>query len=197
MQKIKNQIILTEMKQLLITIIGSILAWMMTYSHLQARQSAQGLEPYLSGAKLLGQGRMTYWGFDLYDAKLFVTDNKSQSGFALKIDYLKSFKGDALRDQTVKEMIQLGVPEARRRQWADALKEIFPNISSGHSLTAIYRPNLGTLFLHNGQYIGEVSGEEFSQAFFGIWLDPRTTAPHLRRQLLSDQCTPLFVSQQC
>lgn len=185
------------MKQLSITLVGILLSGVMVCSQVQARQSSHGLDSYIGSARLLGQGRMTYWGFDLYDAKLFVADHKAQPSLALKIDYLRSFKGDALRDQTLKEMLQLGVPEARRRQWADALKEVFPNIDPGHSLTAIYRPNVGTLFLHNGQYIGEVAGEDFSQAFFGIWLDPRTTAPHLRRQLLSDQCTPRFISHQC
>jgi hypothetical protein len=97
----------------------------------------------------------------------------------------------------MKEMRQLGVSDENRQKWSISLEKIFPNIAPGHSLTAIYRPQRGTLFLHNGQVIGEVPGDDFSKSFFGIWLDPRTSAPQLRTQLLSQGCTPSFINQQC
>ncbi|MEO0047948.1 MAG: hypothetical protein RLZZ410_907 [Pseudomonadota bacterium] len=161
----------------------------------KANPSVQYPEMYMSGAKVQGQGRMTYWGFDLYDAKLLQLNNSS--GYALRIDYLKNFKSDDLREQTIKEMTQLGVPEESRSKWSKDLKGIFPNIAIGNSLTAIYQPKVGTIFLHNEKYIGQMAGDDFSRAFFAIWLDPRTSAPELRSQLLSQDCTPKFISSKC
>ena len=185
------------MQKVLTTLLKVLIVGTMICSGANANPSHDTLHGHLSGAKLLGQGRMTYWGFDLYDAQLFVAGNGSQTGLALKINYLRNFKGDALREQTMKEMRQLGVSDENRQKWSISLEKIFPNIAPGHSLTAIYRPQRGTLFLHNGQVVGEVPGDDFSKSFFGIWLDPRTSAPQLRTQLLSQGCTPSFINQQC
>jgi hypothetical protein len=185
------------MEKVLTHLLRVFIAWGILSTGVQANQAQDNIQHHLHGAKLLGQGRMTYWGFDLYDAQLFVASNGHQSGLALKINYLRNFKADALREQTMKEMRQLGVSDENRQKWSANLEKIFPNIAPGHSLTAIYRPQRGTLFLHNGQMIGEVPGDEFSKSFFGIWLDPRTSAPQLRTQLLSQTCTPNFINQQC
>lgn len=160
-----------------------------------ANPRTQYPENIMSEAKVQGQGRMTYWGFDLYDAKLLQLSNPL--GYALRIDYLKNFKSDDLREQTIKEMTRLEVPEESRKKWSKDLKDIFPDIATGNSLTAIYQPKVGTIFLHNEKYIGLMSGDDFSKAFFSIWLDSRTSAPQLRSQLLSQDCTPKFISPKC
>ena len=163
----------------------------------QANPSVNYAELLTNRAQIQGQGRMTYWGFDLYDAKLLQLNHPQGASVALKIDYLKSFKSENLREQTLKEMKQLGVSSVQRDKWSVELKDIFPDVKPGHSITAIYQPTVGTIFLHNQKYVGKVSGDEFSKAFFAIWLDPRTSAPQLRSQLLSESCTPAFVSPQC
>jgi hypothetical protein len=40
--------------------------------------------------------------------------------------------------------------------------------------------------LHNGNAIYNYTDIEFVRAFAGIWLDPRTTEPALRAQLLGE-----------
>jgi hypothetical protein len=185
------------MQKVLTTLFKVLMACLIICSGANADPTHDNVPTHLNGAKLQGQGRMTYWGFDLYDAQLFVTGNGNQASYALKINYLRNFKADALREQTLKEMRQLGVSDENRQKWSVSLEKIFPNIAPGHSLTAIYRPQRGTLFLHNGQVVGEVPGDDFSKSFFGIWLDPRTSAPQLRTQLLSQGCTPSFINQQC
>ncbi len=162
-----------------------------------ANSSINYSELLTNRAQIQGQGRMTYWGFDLYDAKLLQLNQPQGASVALKIDYLKSFKSENLREQTIKEMKQLGVSSVQRDKWSVELKDIFPDVKPGHSITAIYQPKVGTIFLHNEKYVGKVSGDEFSKAFFAIWLDPRTSAPQLRSQLLSESCTPAFISPQC
>jgi hypothetical protein len=155
------------------------------------------LDPYVKGLQLQGQGRMTFWGFDVYDARLYVGDQRGQSGFALDLNYLRSLKGADITKSTIDEMQRLGVSEANRSAWGKKLDGIFPNVVSGSSLTAIHIPGRGTVFLHNGKPAGEIAGDDFAKAFFSIWLDPKTAAPKLRTALIGQACAPLIVAPTC
>jgi hypothetical protein len=157
----------------------------------------ESLDPYVKGLQLQGQGRMTFWGFDVYDARLYVGDQRGQSGFALDLNYLRSLKGADITKSTIDEMQRLGVSEANRNAWGKKLDGIFPNVVSGSSLTAIHIPGRGTVFLHNGKPAGEIAGDDFAKAFFSIWLDPKTSYPELRRQLLANPCSPALINSNC
>ena len=155
------------------------------------------LDPYVKGLQLQGQGRMTFWGFDVYDARLYVGDQRGQSGFALDLNYLRSLKGADITKSTIDEMQRLGVSEANRNIWGKKLDAIFPNVVSGSSLTAIHVPGRGTVFLHNGKPAGEIAGDDFAKAFFSIWLDPKTAAPKLRTALIGQACAPFMIAPTC
>jgi hypothetical protein len=157
----------------------------------------ESLDSYVKGLQLQGQGRMTFWGFDVYDARLYVGDQRGQSGFALDLNYLRSLKGADITKSTIDEMQRLGVSEANRSAWGKKLDGIFPNVVSGSSLTAIHIPGRGTVFLHNGKPAGEIAGDDFAKAFFSIWLDPKTAAPKLRTALIGQACAPLIVAPTC
>ena len=157
----------------------------------------ESLDPYVKGLQLQGQGRMTFWGFDVYDARLYVGDQRGQTGFALDLNYLRSLKGSDITKRTIEEMQRLGVGEANRSTWGKKLDAIFPDVVSGSSLTAIHVPGRGTVFLHNGKSVGEIAGDEFTRAFFSIWLDPKTAAPKLRTALIGQACAPLIVAPTC
>jgi hypothetical protein len=157
----------------------------------------ESLDPYVKGLQLQGQGRMTFWGFDVYDARLYVGDQRGQTGFALDLNYLRSLKGSDITKRTIEEMQRLGVSEANRNAWGKKLDGIFPDVVSGSSLTAIHVPGRGTVFLHNGKAVGEIAGDDFTRAFFSIWLDPKTAAPKLRTALIGQACAPLIVAPTC
>jgi hypothetical protein len=48
----------------------------------------------------------------------------------------------------------------------------------------VYVPTAGARFFLNGRLIGETTDAAFSEAFFKIWLDPKTRRPELRSALL-------------
>jgi hypothetical protein len=171
-----------------------LLASLVAYGPVHAKES---LDPYVQGLQLQGQGRMTFWGFDVYDARLYVADQRGQSGFALDLNYLRSLKGADITKSTIDEMQRLGVSETNRNAWGKKLDGIFPNVVSGSSLTAIHIPGRGTVFLHNGKPAGEIAGDDFAKAFFSIWLDPKTAAPKLRTALIGQACAPLIVAPTC
>lgn len=156
-----------------------------------------GLRHLAPELRLQGEGRMTYFGFELYDARLYQDPKKPGEVFALDIQYLRNFKGQALADRTITEMKQLNVSAKQREVWGQELSRIFPDILPGQTLTALHIPSQGTIFLHNQQKIAQIPGSDFAKAFFGIWLDPRTSAPQLRSKLIANGCAPALVSSAC
>jgi hypothetical protein len=179
------------------TLLYGLLALLVLHMANSPVHAKEALDPYVKGVQLQGQGRMTVWGFDVYDARLYVGDQRGQSGFALDINYLRSLKGSDITKSTIDEMQRLGVSEANRSVWGKKLDGIFPNVVSGSSLTAIHVPGRGTVFLHNGKPAGEIAGDDFAKAFFSIWLDPKTAAPKLRTALIGQACAPLIIAPTC
>jgi hypothetical protein len=150
----------------------------------------------MSQVESLGQGRMTYWGFTLYDAKLY-TSKEPKGGIALDIQYLRKFEAKDLAKQTLEELKKLGISDIQRAEWADPLNRAFKTVQVGDSITAIKKPQGSTQFFYNGQFVSEISGESFSQAFFGIWLHPKTSAPQLRKVLLGQYCPRVNLEAYC
>jgi hypothetical protein len=150
----------------------------------------------MSQVESLGQGRLTYWGFTLYDAKLFAS-KEPKGGIALDIQYLRKFESKALVKQTLDEFKNLGMSDTQRAEWADPLAKAFKTVQAGDSITAIKKPQGSTQFFYNGQFVSEISGESFSQAFFGIWLHPKTSAPQLRKVLLGQYCPRVNLEAYC
>jgi hypothetical protein len=150
----------------------------------------------MSQVESLGQGRLTYWGFTLYDAKLFAS-KEPKGGIALDIQYLRKFEANALVKQTLDELKNLGISDTERAEWADPLAKAFKTVKAGDSITAIRKPQGSTQFFYNGQFVSEISGESFSQAFFGIWLHPKTSAPQLRKVLLGQYCPRVNLEAYC
>ncbi len=176
---------------LLLTLLGS--SWVFA----SASGTKSPVYRYIETASLQGQGRLTFWGFDVYDARYYVADPKGQNGFALEIHYIRSFRGADLAKRTIDEMTRLGVPEKQRMVWLQSLEKLFPDIASGDTLVGIHLPDRGTLFLHNGKPIGDIPGDAFAKAFFGIWLDERTSVPKLRSALIASRCPPALIAANC
>jgi hypothetical protein len=144
----------------------------------------------------LGQGRLTFWGFSIYDAKLY-TSKELKGGIALDIQYLRKFESKDLTKQTLDELKKMGVSDTQRVEWAEPLAKAFKTVQEGDSITAIKKPQGSTQFFYNGQFVSEISGESFSQAFFGIWLHPKTSVPQLRKVLLGQYCPRVNLEVYC
>ncbi len=151
----------------------------------------------LSMAKLQGSGKLTWWGLHIYDAAFYRGPNLNSTEFALDLRYQKSFSGSAIASRSVEEMKKLGVSETLAQNWGKQLATFLPNVEPGQNLTAIYAPKLGTTFYFEGKPLAQIAGTDFPKAFFGIWLDPKTSAPKLREQLLGQNCPPPLFQETC
>lgn len=182
------------MKIVQILLISTLLSLLMPASY--AREPLE-LPQYLSSAKLQGSGRLTWWGLHIYDASFYRVGSLSSSEFALDMRYQKSFSGISIANRSVEEMKRIGVPDVQAALWGRELTSFLPNVEPGQTLTAIYSPRQGTTFYYQGKQIAQIPGADFSKAFFGIWLDPKTSAPKLRTDLLGQTCPPPLFNEAC
>jgi hypothetical protein len=142
------------------------------------------------GLALQGEGTLRWFGFKIYDARLFaakpVTEQRLfESAFALELTYARDFSGKSIAQTSIDEIKKFtpGAPGQHER-WLAAMQAIFPDVKAGDQLRGMHDPGRGATFLFNGKPVGMVADPEFSRAFFSIWLDPQTVKPDLRRQLL-------------
>jgi hypothetical protein len=145
------------------------------------------LEPAAREFRLLGSGKMSWYGLHLYDAALWapVGAFDPQQPFALALRYVRGFKGEHIAQRSVAEIERLGFGDlATRQRWGEAMKGIFPDVRPGDTLTGVYRPGKGAEFFYRDASIGTIDDPQFARAFFSIWLDPRTREPKLRARLI-------------
>ena len=145
------------------------------------------LDNWVPAAQKVGAGRLTYLFWDIYDATLYAPQGvwRNHQPFALQLVYLKSFEGRQIADRSLEEMRAQGLQdEMKLAAWHKQMRNIFPDVEKGVSLTGIYTQNGETVFYRNTVEIGRIKDPEFSQAFFAIWLGENTSEPDMRRQLL-------------
>jgi hypothetical protein len=160
----------------------------------QPAQSTTAIVPKtpvgIDDAQLVGAGRLKFWGFDVYDAKLwapssFVAAEFTKHPFALDITYLRDFSQADVVQRSLQEMRDLTVvSDDKAAQWEAQLRKSLPAIRKGDRLVGSYKPNEGASFTVNGKALDDIRDPEMARAFFSMWLNPRTTVPALRRALL-------------
>ena len=155
------------------------------------------IKSMMGQTQLQGLGRLNFWGFHVYDANLYRGAAKDSQEFALELRYQRSFSGEAIANRTAEEMKGLGVADAQAASWGKELASILPNVEPGQTIAAVYIPRQGTSFFYEGKKISQIQGADFAKAFFGIWLDSKTSAPKLRTDLLGQGCPPPLISGAC
>jgi hypothetical protein len=149
-----------------------------------------GAAAALAPLRLAGSGLYRYWGFDVYQASLWVGPGfdagaLAQQRFGLELHYLRAFQGRDIAQRSIDEMRRIGTfSEAQAQRWLQAMQAAFPDVAAGDRLLGVHLPGRGAQFHHNGRPTAEVADPEFAQLFFGIWLSEQTAAPRLRRALL-------------
>lgn len=135
--------------------------------------------------------RMSVWGFDVYDARLWTREGfaPAQYGrypFALELSYLRGLKGSAIAERSLDEMRRQGpISDSQGQSWLNAMQNVFPDVQKGDRITGVYTPDQGAEFWMNDRRVGRVADPQFAKLFFGIWLSPQTSAPHVRQALIS------------
>jgi hypothetical protein len=145
------------------------------------------IDDYISDAQVVGEGRLTYLFWDVYDASLIAPKGewKNDKPFALKLTYLRKLEGKKIAERSIQEMRGQGInDEVKLATWHSQMINIFPDVDDGYQLMGIRDQQANTLFYHDNMLIGRIDDAEFTQAFFDIWLSDKTSEPKVRRKLL-------------
>ncbi len=107
-----------------------------------------------------------------------LSESESSSGFRVRVCKAAS--------RIVKCLVNETLPAATRDAWRADIARAFTDVARGDVLCGVYLPDQGARFYTNGRLTADIPDPVFARAFFDIWLDPRTRAQSLRRQLLGD-----------
>lgn len=144
----------------------------------------------MSGAQLVGTGKMIYLVWKVYEAQLHTSDGTWNNNlpYALTLKYLRDFDGNDIAKRSIKEMKKQGFLEAENAQhWLKQMGEIFPDVKQGETLTGVFNADRTTVFFKGNEQIGLITDSDFGERFFAIWLSEKTSAPSLRRKLIGEQ----------
>jgi len=140
--------------------------------------------------RLAGDARLTWFGFHVYDAQLFVPERFDASQpvahpFVLELTYARALKGRSIAETSRDEIARLGFGDpAQRERWFEQMAGIFPDVDRGRRIAGLNVPRQGVRFYVDDREAGRIDDAEFARAFFAIWLDRRTRSPQVRAGLL-------------
>ena len=140
--------------------------------------------------KVQGGGELTFFGISVYDGYYWSpTRGWTQDGpYALDLHYHRALDGAKIAERSVSEIAKLGYgTREQRTRWGEEMRRMFPDVRRGDRLTGVNLPGGVVRYFHNGKSIGEIADPGFARAFFGIWLDPKTSESGFRQLLLGEK----------
>ncbi len=170
-------------------------------TQLWAAERPAELARVLPAASLAGQATLRFWGFDVYQASLWVEPGFSaaqypQSAFALELRYLRDFAGADIAKRSLAEMRRQGPLDAQQAaRWEAQMRAVFPDVKARERITGINQPGVGAVFLRDGWPLGTIADPAFAKVFFGIWLSEKTSEPAMRSALISRAQTVALTTQ--
>lgn len=140
------------------------------------------------GLKEVGTAQFSVLFWDIYNSTLFTTSgnynhSNSPKMFIFKIDYLRDISTEDLIERTVQQWEHLEIPEEKYNNFIPLLRQIWPEITAGDSLSMLIKNNQSAFYFNNVK-VGVIEDDMFSRLFLDIWLSENTSQPDLRAQLL-------------
>lgn len=143
----------------------------------------------LPQAKPLGQGELRWFGFSIYSATLWSehVPFDQTAPFALELTYhvhvtRERFVQTSLDE--IKRLFDQRFSADKLKNWEALMSQAFPEVHDGDQLIGIFIPHQGCRFYDRSGLRIDIRDPEFAEAFFAIWLDPRSKDSKLRQHLL-------------
>jgi hypothetical protein len=134
-----------------------------------------------------GGGQLTFLGIAIYDGWYWSAARgwPADVPYALDLVYHRDLDGEKIAQRSTEEIAKLGygTPEQRAR-WGALMTRIFPDVRKGDRLTGVHTDTGAVRYFYNGRPIGTIDEPGFARAFFGIWLDPKSSRADFRQKLL-------------
>ncbi len=143
----------------------------------------------------VGEATLTWGPFTIYHSQLRTPNGRydgPQQDRALIITYRRDIDREALVEATRDQWQAQGIlqQEPRSEAWLRMLQGIWPDVAPGSQLAFVVRGGEGQFWYRASAAqtaftpLGPRQSAAFSTRFLAIWLDPRTTYPELRQQLI-------------
>lgn len=148
------------------------------------------LASYGNGWSPKGSGALRFFGFKAYDATLWLPNAQAAFAFsrpfALEIRYATTVKAKDITNTSLVELQRISTSSPEQiAAWSTLMDSVFVDVKAGDRLTGVHLPGTGVRFFLNGKLVGESADVAFSEAFFKIWMDPKTKRKDLRSALLA------------
>ncbi|HDY7259923.1 TPA: hypothetical protein RRE56_005344 [Klebsiella pneumoniae] len=143
----------------------------------------------------VGEATLTWGPFTVYRSQLRTPNGRydgPQQDRALIITYQRDIDREALVEATRDQWQAQGIlqQEPRSEAWLRMLQGIWPDVAPGSQLAFVDSGSEGQFWYRASAAqtaftpLGPRQSAAFSTRFLAIWLDPRTTYPELRQQLI-------------
>lgn len=148
------------------------------------------LNKYFNNPEILGNYRLHYFGFNVYDIQTIIEKsdlkNYDQSKIAIQIRYNRDIDKDDLMLSSFEEMSQVsGVSEVIiKEKYRDIFEKIYSNVKKGDQKVAICDGKKLILF-HNKKLNGKIDDSFFAKHFIGMWLSEKASRQVMRKKLLN------------
>ena len=123
----------------------------------------------------VGNASFKFIFWPVYEAELYTKqasfDFTPLPSFILTLNYQRAFNSVQIVKETEKQLLEIHPSQAEKfKPWLSRLNEILTDVSKGDSLSLYVDDNKYSSFYLNGNYLGSIEDEDFSQSFSAIWL---------------------------
>lgn len=151
--------------------------------------SAADWHEELPQATIIGHGELSWFGLSLYSATLWSEHQPfdRHAAFALQLVYHRHISGTRIVHTSLDEMERLFAHRFtadKLTQWQALMSRAFHDVDDGDQLIGLFIPGHGCRFYDAHGLTADIADPEFAEAFFAIWLDPRSKDSALRADLL-------------
>ncbi len=129
----------------------------------------------LSDMNRIGNASFKFYFWSVYEAELYAKqtsfDFTPLPSFILTLNYQRAFNSMQIVKETQKQLLEIhpGQPD-KFEPWLNSLNEILTDVAKGDRLSLYVDSNKYSSFYLNGNYLGSIEDEDFSQSFSAIWL---------------------------
>jgi hypothetical protein len=131
---------------------------------------------------------LSFLFFTTYDVALWCDCDQwsYDQPFALELLYQMDFTGEEIAERSIEEMDdQEALSEEKKQHYFETLNRLFPDITEGERLAAVFVPGKMLNFYFNGKPVGKIEDMVFAKRFMDIWLSPKASFPSVQKALVN------------
>jgi len=131
----------------------------------------------------------------LYVGSLYLQQSRTDAAEIMAADEPMMIRLNMRSDLLTRKKLVKALNTGFKNSAGDNLAAIQPRIDEllalvsepvrpGDQLSLLYLPETGTSVIKNGELLGQISGLDFKQAFFGVWLSAKPAQASLKQAMI-------------